>query len=377
MITRRLLQFSLLLFFVSCTAEKDHAEELANLRTFNLEEIPNIELEEDKSFRGSQNAGVNSIGDVTVDEAGNVYFVDNFKRRIQVVDAEGNPTGTIGKAGGKPGEFIKLRNIMVMNGKLYTYDEQLESAYRFNTENNSLEQLTPFSGSGIGVDSLKTASTYSVEIIPDGNFLVAFQVVTSPEQRRLFYYKVNAEGEIVSEQLMAFPNKSLYVREGQEGITILMMPWERETLLQTDAEGKLYALYTEEFLIKVFDREGEYQEAWHYPISKVKLAEADAVDMYTDTITRRAIRGASKPQTWPAVAEWMMDDKNQIWVATITSDLEIYRWYVLSPSGEVLGTLLLPKEKAVKAIAGGYLYTTSFNKRRYVDEIVRFSFQLE
>lgn len=373
MTIRTLFIITLLAYLSGCSVEHTPEEVLPNLTTYSLENIPEIELIKDESFKGAQNAGINKIGDIAVDEQGNVYFVDVYKSKVQVVDADGSPSGTIGRAGGRPGEFQKPGQIKVMNGGLYAYDEDLATGYRFSLNDYDLEESTQFSAGNIPVDSLSSATPFKAIIQPDGYYLTAFQVVKSPQDRRLFWYKVNSEGEIIGEQIITFQNKPLFVDEGQNGMIIMMMPYERETVLTTDSQGRIYTINTEKLLIKIHDADGKYLKAWQYPFENRKLNETDAVDMFTNVDIRRAIRGDDLPTTWPAVAHVLVDDEDRLWVATITGNLEKYRWYVIEPGGEVAGSFELNRKQEIRVIKDNVVYTKEYNARQYAEEVNRYS----
>lgn len=372
MIIRKLFICLFLAVYFGCSDGQQSIKSIPNLTTFRVEGVPEIRLTKDESFRGSQHAEVNKIGDIAADSLGNVYFVDEYKHKIQVVDRDGTPTGTMGRAGGRAGEFRKLGDIEVRNGKVYGYDEDRKAMNVYTTNEYDFSVFTAFSSSELKVDSLQMASPFVAKILAEGDYLVGFQVVKSPENRHLYFYKVNPEGEIISDQLINFPNKPLFVENDPKGMIIMMMPYERETLIFTDSEGAIYTLFTEDFLIRKFDAEGNYLEAWRYPIKKRTLNTADAVDMFDDVDIRRAIRGDDLPGTWPAVATVLVDDEDRFWVATITQDLDNYRWYVLGKRGSVLGTVELPRKVDIKAVQNGKVYARAFNKRTFAEEVVRY-----
>ncbi|HCD52010.1 MAG TPA: hypothetical protein DEQ34_06160 [Balneolaceae bacterium] len=373
------LKFIVLLFLVPlhCDESGQVEKELSNLTTFELGGIPEIVLQKEEAFNPAYWAEVNSIGDVAADSAGSVYFVDVYKRKIQVSDSNGKPVGTIGRAGSSPGEFRKPTIIGTAHGDLFTFDDLLQSAYRFSTKDRMLKSSALFSLQKPEADSLKSAKPYSAHLLPGGNYLVGYQVVHSPEDRRLYFYETDEYGALISDQILAFQNKRQFVKEDQSGLTIMMMPYERETFLAIDSEGKIYTVFNEDFVIKIYDRTGKYLEAREYPVEKLSLNESDALELFTETMIRRAIRGDDLPKTWPAVTAFMMDDKDRIWAATYSNDLNEYRWYVLSASGKVLGTFLLPSDISIEAISGDYIIAKFFNKKRYRDEIVRYSFTLK
>ncbi len=374
MIIRRLLIFILFSGFLGCDrATQNHVEHLQNIRSFNVANAIEIILVQDYDFKGSQNAKVTKIGDIATDERGNIYFSDVFKNKIHVVDSSGVPLATMGRSGGRDGEFYKLGIIEVVGDLVYAFDEERVSMILFDANSFNFRTSVIFSSQDFNNDSLRVLNPYSAQILSESEFLVGFQQVNSPTDRQLFYFRTDHKAETYSEQLLTYPNKKLFVEQGSEGITIMMMPYERETLLQTDSIGNLYTLFTEDFLVKKFDREGNYLEAWYYPFEKRTLNKSDAIEKYTETNIRRAIRGDDTPNTWPAVAHYFIDKNDHHWVATITQNLENYTWYVLNSDGEVLGVLEISRDFELLAVRDNQLYAKMFNPRTYAEEIIRFN----
>lgn len=372
MIIRKLLFLILFVGLIGCTqTTSKNDSNLPNVRSFDTKDVAEISLTQDDTFRGSQNAEVTKIGDIATDEQGNVYFSDVFKNKIHVVDSSGLPIATMGRSGGRAGEFYKLGDIKVVGELVYGFDEERVAMNLYHTNEFEFRSTVTFSGQGLNNDSLQL-NPYSAQVLSKNEFLVGFQQVNSPTDRQLYYFRTDNNAENYSEQLLTYPNKKLFIEEGSEGITIMMMPYERETLLQTDSAVNLYTLFTEDFLVKKFDREGNYLEAWHYPFEKRRLNKSDAIDIYTETDIRRAIRGDNAPNTWPAVAHYFIDKNNRHWVATITQNLENYTWYVLNADGQLKGNFELSRDFELLAVRDDQLYAKKFNPRTYAEEIIRF-----
>ena len=373
MLTRHLFILFFVAISVQCNEAKEPGkEDLLHLTSFSLDEVTDIELVQDRSFRGSQNAEVTKIGDVAADASGNVYFVDEFKNKIHVVDSSGTPIGTMGRSGGRPGEFYKLGDIDIVNGKVYAFDEERKAMNVYGTNGFNFQTSIVFTSSKLRPDSLASLAPYAATILPDGLYLAGFQKVNSPTDRQLFFYRTDELAENYSGEIISYPNRQLFAENGPNGLLIMMMPYEPETLLSHDTFGNLYTIFTEDFIIKKHDQNGNFLEAWQYPLTKKKLLKADAIDMYTETDIRRAIRGDDTPDTWPAVAHYLIDDNDQHWVARITQNLENYTWFVLDSDGVVKGTFDLPRSYSLFAVQNDKVYTKKFNPRTYAEEIIRF-----
>ncbi|MBD3617347.1 MAG: hypothetical protein HUJ22_12335 [Gracilimonas sp.] len=364
----------LLLLTAGCQQEEGLSKQISEAQKFNPDEAAPAELIRDRDFSVGSHETVNNIGAIAVDGEETVYVVDEHRKKIGVFDGSGNNIGSLGSLGRDPGDFQNPAYLEVEGQNLYAYDQSLFRAYRYSLPELELEEITEleFTARSLGVDSLSEAKPFAFEVLNDGNYLVAFQTVNTPQDRKLVYYKVNPEGEVISNQLLAFKNKRLYVDEAVTPPLIIMLPYEPETLTVTDSGGLIYTAFSDHFLIKVTDRAGQNVESRYYPFEKYNLNRSDAIDLYTDTHRRRAIRRASLPAKWPALAALKTDDQDRLWVATIISDLSQYRWFVLEPSGEPVAVFDLPRESEIMLIKDGYVYTKALNRKKYTEEVRRY-----
>ncbi|MEX2477149.1 MAG: hypothetical protein WD357_01855 [Gracilimonas sp.] len=372
----KLLHASLILLFIlsGCESEDSFSDQIKDAKQFDLSKARPAELVRDREFSAGSYETVNNMGPVVADDAGNVYVVDEHRTRIQIFDASGNDLGSLGSIGRDPGDFQNPGYLKVQGDHLYAYDQNLFRSYRYTLPELELEAVTELENTvtSLGVDSLSAARPFKFEVMEDGNYLVGFQIVESPQERELVFYKVDPAGEVISDQLFAYDSKKLYVDEATTPPLIMMLPYEPETLTATDSKQQIYTTFTEHFLINITDSVGENIESRYYPFSKHKLIRSDAIDLYRDTFQRRAIRRASLPDTWPALADIKTDDQDRLWVAAIIPNLNKYRWYVLESSGEPLATFGLSREKNIEVIKGEYVYIKAYNSRRYSDEVLRY-----
>lgn len=364
----------LLLLTARCQQDQEYSRQISEAKKFDLNSATPAELIRDRDFLVGSMKTVNNIGAVAVDEEETVYVVDELRKKIEVFDGSGNNIGSLGRIGRDPGDFQNPVYLKVEGQSLYAYDQNLFRAHRYSLPELELENVTEleFTASSLGVDSLSEARPFAFEVLNAGNYLVAFQKVNTPQDRQLVFYRVNPEGEVISDQLLAFKNRRLYVDEAVNPPLIIMLPYEPETLTATDSNGRIYSAFSDHFLVHVADGTGEDIESRYYPFEKYNLIRSDAIDLYKDTHRRRAIRRASLPATWPALAAMKIDDKDRLWVATIIPDLSQYRWFVLEPSGEAVATFDLPREREIMVIQDGYMYIKFFNTRNYSEEVIRY-----
>jgi hypothetical protein len=302
-----------------------------------------------------------------------VYVIDSFKKRILSYDNSGNLITSVGGLGRDPGEFQNPEKLTIVGDTLYAFDGTLNRSYGFSLPGLELQSSTELDiTQKISADSLQTAIPNSMEVMPDGTFLISYKVTSSPEDQQLFYYRVHKSGEIISGQIFSFDGKGLYVDDTMTNMVIMELPYERETLLAVDSQETIYTAFTERLLIQVLDSEGNQRSSYYYPLINASLNKSRLIETTSDVFERRALRGTSTPNSWPAMAHLLVDDTDRIWIATITNDIETYTWYVLEPTGEPVASFELLRGYEIVGIKTDYLYVNRFNARQYSDEIIRY-----
>ena len=367
---------SIPLLFSACSDSGEADPKLfENARQISLDDVKEVRLIRDESFRIGSRQTVNDIGAVAADKSGRVFVANDYNKRIEVFDEFGNHTESLGGLGSDPGDYRDPAFLKVQADHLYTFDNALNRVYKYDLPKLELTGVTELDGvmKTLNIDSLSSAMPVKLEVMADGNYLVGFQVVKSTEDRRLVYYRINGSGNVISDQMFTIPSRKLHVDRTMDPPLIMMMPYEPEILIQTDSGGRIYSIDTDHFLISLRDSTGDIIETRHYPIDKADLISSELVDLFTDTFQRRAIRRADLPEQWPALSHAFIDDRNRMWVASIVSDPDIHKWFILSPDGEPLATFERSREEQIVAVVGETVYIKSYNANRYSDEVKRYT----
>ncbi|MDZ7806130.1 MAG: hypothetical protein U5K71_03330 [Gracilimonas sp.] len=125
----------------------------------------------------------------------------------------------------------------------------------------------------------------------------------STEERRLiFYYKVDENGKILSDQMLSVNNRNLHVDRTVEPPLIMMLPYEPEVLVKTDSQGGIYKIDANHFLITGNGWcRGTEIESRYYPLEKHNLIRSEVVESLHGYLhAARAIRRVSLPDEWPS-----------------------------------------------------------------------------
>jgi len=125
-------------------------------------------------------------------------------------------------------------------------------------------------------------------------------------------------------------------------------------------------------LIRIYDEEGQYLRSFYYPYPQSRLNRQDILDLYQDQdpFVQLLYQNAEFTETWPALHHMLLDDQQQLWVATISNDKEYYTWWVLNEDGRLLAKFDWPGERIrrfvnknlIEVIKNGYVYIREVNE---------------
>ena len=158
---------------------------------------------------------------------------------------------------------------------------------------------------------------------------------------------------------------------------MLAPPMMGSTVSALSPNDDLYTMWTKDFLIKKYDSDGNYLSAIYYPISGSPFDVEDYVGMFGYT-RHNIIRGIeesdeSMPTTNPVVASLRIDDENRIWVTVpMNPKQDMYEWWILAPSGELLAKMQRPRELWIYDIKDGYLYTKEIDEETDAEYVVKY-----
>lgn len=400
------IMFSLLFVLISGIgfAELDHLNDRYNqeIDTSKLDvETPyNIEIKKDITFTSNDEVLVGTIYPIYVDAQNRVYIGDADQTQIHAFEANGDYITSLGREGTGPGGYsaISWRTTMTSNsGLLYVTDSRFFNSKRANVY--SLEDLLFSHTIKLFANNLgeyTMLNGYSSEAIyPQKNefFLVSYSQTLKNAATGtgvIYYLKQDKNGNIISEPIYEQQGINYLVeRVSVKGGSMEVMhrfPFHGRSLFFASEEGNYYTARTEEFKIDVLDQEGNLIRTITHPFDNESLDINNLIKMYEETnymsqlgegVAVEMLRKAENlPTEWPALKSLLVDDENRLWVSTIVEDMNVYEWWVLESSGEVLTKFVWPRNKPIQQIRNEYLYTKEENEEG-ADIVIRYSFDLE
>lgn len=377
----------------------DHIREMDSLTVYPADAKPAMDIKFKREATFTDDVGIGTMGKMAVDEQDRVFIADGGflqnRQRIHVFNPDGSYLAGMGRSGKGPGEFRSISNIHIQSGYLFAYDNQLQRINIFSLSSLSHYRtiiLNPQSWNSIEELDGSRPDPVNHYIRNDSTFLFGFTEPVSPgnPNRCRRYYLLDWEGNIISGKIFEEKDVNFYTGTGIPGPQLIDSPtlaFARSSLMSVSNEGYIYSAWTEDFLIKKYDPNGKYVRAFYYPYDKSLLNREDILESYQDRDQRfqQGVRNTEFPETWPVLDALLLDDKNQLWISTITDDNINYTWWVLKENGELLARFKWPgkrlhrdrEERQIKLIKNDYLYAVETDKETDLQEIVKYRIEME
>ena len=384
--------FIVLLFTTSCVQQNNtdipsHINELENLTVYesDIDRSAHLQFEKEQEFGDSSVQPLGQLWDVTIDRSGMIYIADSQQLNIKVYDPAGQLVSTIGRRGQGPGEFQELSKIHVVGNTLFVVDRNQQRIHLFSTSDQKHEESIRIAENRDEFQELEGTYLSEVFVRNDQAFLVKFSYTTLPENIKdwdkyngeNYFYLLSSDGDISSRQL--FQSQSTYEVMISFGGRRTGMPFEfyGKPLTAISKDNRIYHAWSEDFLIKEYETDGEYQQASYYPFEKAPFEIESSFSGASDTFIQEAEKSMEFPDTLPVLNDLLIDDENRIWVSTIVEDFNFYEWWVLEASGELITTLEWPRDEPIEVIKNGKLYTRQTDEETGLERIVRYRVEFE
>jgi hypothetical protein len=357
-----------------------HINELENVIIYDSTEkqTSTIQFISDQIFGNRDDVMVGTIGGVEVDEKGRVYVADTIQNTIHVFNTEGTYLANAGREGSGPGEFRNIAYTEIDSDWLYAYDWAQQAIHLFSL--NSFEvasTITPAEESH-RIQDFEGIQPGQFFVRQDGTFLMSFiQPRGTDKKERHQFYLVSSEGTIISEKVLEQTVVRFQYQLPVPGM-IVVLPFYRKPLLSILNNDYILTAWSEEFLIKRYNPNGEYVGAVYYPFQNVDIHPDELKSRYENQQAKNAIDDAEFSETtWPALEEMLIDDENRLWISTIVDDFDIYEWWVLEESGELITRFEWPRDEPIKVVKNGYMYTRETDEETDLQQVVRYRIELE
>lgn len=309
----------LILAFVSCGKKGDYPVETEMIDGEKVIMNPDyprdgrfsITLEEELSIGETEEEGQFFAypGSICVSDEGTIFVYDSSLSQMSSFDSTGNYLRTFANKGKGPGEFETLRFTLSRDNKIYAMDNVNARISVLDTEGNYID----------GFSVLNLSAGWSKIYSDRSN---SIYISTERRIEKGYVYSIHRYDPLGKElhDYGEFPGDLfLWTKRGDK-----MYPSRSSaspaTVWIVSEDGKLYAGYNENYLICVYDQEGD-----------VLFKFGRKYDPLSDTMNW--LNGIS--DHLPAYSRtWLMDDVGNLWIELISLKREEDTTYdIFSPEG--------------------------------------------
>ncbi|GAA5521058.1 6-bladed beta-propeller [Aliifodinibius salicampi] len=340
---------------------------------------PEIQFEREQRFGSTDEVVVGTIETFTVDDSGRVFIADRDQTTIHVYNPDGSYNTSLGREGKGPGEFSGIGSIKIHAGMLYAADRSPFPlrVHAYSLDSWEFSHTIPLWSNNRGAFE-ELNGKYPSQFYPrdDESFLVSYSRPGTDyldEESFLHYYMQDENGEIISDKIFEQKDLRYLVYKYPDGYTVAYtFPFLEKSLFAISKDGLLYSARSKEFLIKVYNRNGKYLREIQHPFNQTELNQSELVVNTENKVRRKMINQHELPEDWPALETMFFYDENRLWVSTIVEDNEVYEWWILEDTGEVITKFEWPRDHPIEEVRNDKLYARETEDETGLEKIVRY-----
>ena len=312
------------------------------------------------------------IGDIEADAEGNMYILDGRARRVAVFDREGLFKLAIGREGEGPGEFVWPDRLTWIGEDLAVLDRQALRISLFHRSGALRDTWT---------DPL-WQSVFELSSVGDDVLAVERRAPRDPfETRRydaVYLNLVRLPGEIedtvatwVDSSVVQVRYRALGARFGGPGLIQVRAPYGPRGVWDSRGPEILRGFGGEYRIHRFVVRDGKAYPAGDvshdFPRPPLSAAERDSIRKtiadLDDRVDLDPAMPIPVPRLKPAFARMIISgDGARVWLSTFRQgDPRLQLWDVHDCDLAYLGSVSLPREAWVHAVAGQALYAAGWN----------------
>jgi hypothetical protein len=306
-----------------------------------------------------QEAGFSSITSLDVDSRGRIYVGDWNNAQVTVLSDSATVLRTIGAKGEGPGEFRTVDGVQVLPGdSLQVYDMQLARLTTFAPDGEVADVSTAL------IPGSAAPPSYVNRLHRSGRLLAGyrrpFSPADDPEQdagRKEVLRLLGPDGRLAQDSVLVLPAPQMIVSRAGGMVSVRQNPFGPRGVLRLAPDDRIYYGWTATVGIEIYSPEGKRIggfSAAHRP-PPVTAEDVDEAVGSGDGRVRRLLAEAA-PDRWPAVRDFVVDDRARVWVALASASGSPVEWAVFQDSGSYLGSVMLPPNVRIHLVRGDRVY---------------------
>lgn len=327
----------------------------------------NLEIVHDQTFPEHNLPRLNYAIDVVVDQGNRVAVTDPTQMAVNVYTGNGSLIGTIGRKGRGPGEFTLIGGMFMHEGLLAIYGIS-QRIQQFSTETLELEKTLIFDPRKFNELKEVTSPTISyLWSLGQKEFLVGVNVQKDGDRHHIGYYRMNEQGEVLSQKLFETVRKAFYRFPGGS----VILPFSDEGMLTVSQEANIFTANSSEVLISATNLNSGTSYQIYYPFNNYPLHKEIVLNDYFDNYLRSRVRNAYFPDRWPAIRKLLVDNENRIWLSVISGESDYHTWIVFGKNRRILSRFDWPQNREIALIRDNHIYDIVRNQEEGVFHVER------
>jgi len=380
----------LMIVILGCSSQKtdqipDQFQELENLTVYSTDTTPvkTISFKKDVIYGNTNKVLLGSLTEIAVDGSGRVFIADIENMTIHVFEPGGRFIDQLGRDGRGPGEFSSIHSIQIQGDRLYAFDLwPYNKAHIFTLDSLTREETIIFARNRGDYQELYNAFPIIHEIyVRNNNTYLAVFILNSSKQHKLWknidirglFYLLDSTGKIVSNNLIDIKADT---RTSFQAFDVPVKPFFGNALTVLSSDNSIYLVGPGHVLIKEYSPNGVYQSSFYYPHNKISITRESAVEAEVPDIFINSMDSMDLPKTWPVLTDMKIDNQDRLWIATTVKDMNVYEWWVLENTGELIVKFKWPRNEPIEVVKNEYVYTRETNVETGHQQIVRYRFEM-
>jgi len=374
-------------------------QEIKNLSVYSADTKSThiIFLIKDTVYRESDEIIIGKLGEIAVDRLGLVFIADTHKQVINVFEPDGKLINQIGREGRGPGEFSSIKSLIVRENRLYVHDFHQNRVNVFSLDSLQEEKTILLAKSRRDYSALVGAYSLTSEFIV-GNRNTYFAKFltnrTTNNSKRVIWQNIEIKGLLylldhnggISRKLLEFTDTvyTIIPYNNLPAMEFPLTPFYGKAFTLLSSENIIYFIEPDHFLVKIYSPSGAYLHAFHYPLEKIPLTRASAINIGVSELGTsnpelfiNNMDSIVLPEFWPVLTDMKIDDEDRLWIATTVEDMSFYEWWILQKDGELITRFEWPRDVPIEVIINGYIYTRETEKETGLQQIVRYRIEFE